>query len=115
MVIINDQLTLQHVQRSADMPVGVVGNILQYAALTLAIAQVLGLTPRRYIHYFLDAQIYEDQIDRVKRLIERQPRPFPTLTIIDPAIKDIFAFRPEHFELMDYDPHPSMNDIPVTE
>lgn len=113
--IINGELVLQHVQRSADMPVGVIGNILQYAALTLAVAQVLGLKPRRYIHYLLDAQIYEDQIDHVKRLIERPPRLFPTLKIIDPSIKDIFAFRPEHFELSDYNPHPPMNDIPVTE
>ncbi|MEK7186745.1 MAG: thymidylate synthase, partial [Patescibacteria group bacterium] len=62
-----------------------------------------------------DAQIYEDQVSHVKKIIRRRPNAFPTLRIIDTKIDDLFAFRPEHFELTDYHPHPAMNDIPVTE
>jgi thymidylate synthase len=112
--IINGKMTLQHVQRSADMPVGVVSNITQYAALLLMAAQVVGVEPYKYVHYFLDAQIYENQIEGVEELLKRVPRAFPTLRVVDPTIKDILAFRPEHFELSDYNPHPGIK-FPVTE
>ena len=114
LIIENERLTLQHVQRSCDLPVGGVGNIFQYAALTLAIAQVLEVTAYRYIHFFLDAQIYENQVDHVKKLLTHEPKPFSTLRITDPTIKNIFDFREEHFKLTDYESHESMNDIPVT-
>ena len=114
LTVIGNELTLTHVQRSCDLPVGAVGNIFQYPVLGMMFAQVLGLTFRRYVHYFIDGQIYENQIPWVEELVQREPRRFPTLRITDPTITDIFAFRPEHFELSDYDPHPAMNDIPVT-
>lgn len=112
--ILNGKLTLRHVQRSADFPVGVPSNIIQYAAVTLMMAQVLNLEPDEYIHDFLDAQIYDNQVKQVEELLRREPRPFPTLRITDPTIKDILAFRPEHFELTDYHPHPGIR-FPVTE
>jgi thymidylate synthase len=108
-------LTLNHVQRSADMPIGAPANIIQYAALTFMVAQVLGIEPYQYIHYFPDAQIYENQMDTVREIVSREPRPFPTFRITDLEIKDLFAFRPEHFELSDYDPHGPIVGIPVTE
>ena len=114
-IINNGKLTLQHVQRSADMPVGAVGNIIGYAAVALALARSLGVEPYRYVHFFMDSHIYEDQIPWVKLLLERDPRPFPTLRIKDTAPTDFLAIRGEHFELTDYNPHPAMNDIPVTE
>lgn len=94
-------------QRSADMPIGVPHNMIQYAALLLMVCQVLGMTPGVYTHSFADAHVYENQIDKVKELIERSPRPFPTLHL-DPSIKNLFDFRIEHFELREYNPHPGM-------
>lgn len=115
-VIINDgRLTLQHVQRSADMPVGAVGNIIGYASVALALARLLKVEPYRYVHFFMDAHTYEKQVPWVKTILERQPRAFPTLSISNLAPLDFLALRAEHFELTDYDPHPAMNDIPVTE
>ena len=116
-IIINEgKLTLQHVQRSADMPVGAVGNMIGYASVALALARVLKVIPYRYVHFFMDAHTYENQIDPwVKTLLERRPRRFPTLRISNSAPMDFLAIRGEHFELSDYDPHPAMNDIPVTE
>lgn len=101
-------------QRSCDVPVGLVANMVQWFAAFLALAQVTGFRPHTYIHAIHDGQIYTDQVNHVKRVIRRRPRPFPTLRITDPKIDDFFAFRPHHFELTDYDPHPAMNDIPVT-
>jgi thymidylate synthase len=115
-IVNNGRLTLQHVQRSADMPVGAVGNLVGYASIALAIARELQVEPYRYVHSFMDAHTYEDQINPwVNELLSRQPRPFPTMRIANDAPTDILALRGEHFELADYDPHPAMNDIPVTE
>jgi len=113
--ILNNRLYLQMDQRSCDAPVGLVSNLIQYTALALMLGQVTGYTPRTYVHNVRDGQIYVNQVRRVRELIRRRPRPFPTLVITDPTITDLFAFRPEHFRLSDYDPHPAMNDIPVTE
>lgn len=115
-VIINDgRLTLQHVQRSADMPVGAIGNMVGYAAVALQLARILDVEPYRYVHCFMDPHSYKVQLPWTKRIIAIEPRPFPTLLIKDDAPKDLLAFRAEHFELKDYNPHPAMNDIPVTE
>ena len=115
-VIVSDgKLTLQHVQRSADMPVGAVGNIIGYASVAIALARILGVEPHRYIHFFMDGHIYEDQISAVQEILDREPRVFPTLRIKDSAPTEFLAMRAEDFELTDYDPHPAMNDIPVTE
>lgn len=114
-ILLEDKMIFRMDQRSGDVPVGVPSNMIQHPALFLMLAQVTGYKPYMYIHSIHDAQIYEDQVDHAKRLLQRPPRPFPTLRITDPTIKDIFAFRPEHFELTDYHPHPAMNDIPVTE
>ncbi len=102
-------------QRSCDLPVGGPANMIQWSAVFLALAQVTGYKPHTFVHSIHDGQIYEDQTTHVKELIRRQPRPFPTLRIIDPTVDDFFAFRAEHFEITDYHPHPAMNDIPVTE
>jgi thymidylate synthase len=112
--IVNGKLTLQHLQRSADMPVGVVSNIVQYAALALMVARVLGIEPYQYVHYFFDAQIYENQLEKVEELLTREPRPFPTVKIVDESVTDILAFRPEHFSIEDYNPNATLA-FPVTE
>lgn len=113
--ILEDRMYLRMDQRSGDVPIGIPSNMIQYAALLLMLAQVTGYKPHTFIHAIHDAQIYEDQVPHVKKLIRRRPNAFPTLRITDTKIDDLFAFRPEHFELTDYHPHPAMNDIPVTE
>jgi len=112
--ILDGKLYLQMDQRSADVPIGVPSNMIQYTALTLMFAQVTGYEPYMFIHNLRDAQIYDNQVDYVKEVILREPRPFPTLRITEPNIKNIFDFRPEHFELDDYYPHTAIPDIPVT-
>lgn len=110
--IFDGKLTLHMKQRSGDFPIGVPNNMIQYFALLLMVAKVLGLEPWEYIHYVVDAHVYEDQIDKIDELVSREPRPFPTLKLNSDK-KDIFAFRHEDFELEDYNPHPSIN-FPAT-
>lgn len=110
--IINNKLTLHMFQRSADVPIGVPSNLVEYGALTMMIAQVLGLEAYEYVHSFSDAHIYVDQIDAVKEMLSREARPLPKMKM-NPKIKDLFAFRKEDFELTDYNPHPGIWGIPV--
>ena len=104
-VLINarGELTLHHFQRSADAPVGLVFNLIQYAALTLMIAQVTGYQPKELVYTTSDTHIYEQQIPDVEKLLKTEPGRFPTVTL-DPAVTDLFAFRPQHFAVSDYEP-----------
>ena len=110
--IIDDKLTLTMVQRSGDVPIGVPSNMIQYAALTLALAHVTGYEPHEYIHTIVDAHIYEDQLPVTKEILKREPRTFPEVHLNKPP-DDIFSFRKDHFELFQYNPHPAIANIPV--
>lgn len=105
--VIEGKLHMRMDQRSADMPIGVPFNMIQYAAILLMVCQVTGYKPGNYIHSFADAHIYENQVGKVQELIKRDPRPFPTLHL-DPSVKNLFDFRVEHFTLEEYDPHPGI-------
>jgi thymidylate synthase len=113
--VINERIHLHMFQRSGDVPVGVPSNMVQYAALTLMLEQLTGFAAGVYYHTISDAHVYEDQIDKVLPLLDREPRRLPTvhLTEVGKKITDIHGFRAEHFELSDYDPHPSVGRIPV--
>ena len=110
--IIENKLTLHMIQRSCDVPVGLPQNLIQYAALALAIAQVTGTQAYEYVHSFSDAHIYVDQMPAVETMLSREPRTLPTLKIISDK-KDLFDFRYQDFELSDYNPHPGIKSIPV--
>ena len=107
------ELSLHMLQRSADFPIGVPSNMVQYAALTMMLAHVTGYTPKEFIHSTSDAHIYEDQIDAVKEMLSRDrlPRTFPTVTMT--PRDDLFAFRATDFSLSDYYPHPAIPGIPA--
>lgn len=109
----NDRLDMCMDQRSCDVPIGLPANLIQYSALLLALAQVAGLKPGYYVHTIKNAHIYDDQIEGVREMLEREPRHLPLLKIVDPEIKDLFAFRAEHFEVVGYNPHPPIGNIPV--
>ncbi len=103
--VVNGRLSCQLYQRSADTFLGVPFNIASYALLTMMIAQVCGLQAGEFVHTLGDAHIYLNHIEQVKMQLTREPRKLPQMSI-NPDVKDIFNFRYEDFELIDYNPHP---------
>lgn len=99
------RLSCQLYQRSADVFLGVPFNIASYALLTMMVAQVTGLEPGEFVHTFGDAHLYLNHLEQAREQLTREPRPLPTMKI-NPAVDDIFEFRFEDFELINYDPHP---------
>ncbi|MDB5244642.1 MAG: Thymidylate synthase [Parcubacteria group bacterium] len=110
--VLEGRLHMRMDQRSADMPIGVPSNMVQYAALLLMMCQVTGYPPGNYVHSFADAHIYENQFEAVEEMLSRSPRVFPILKL-DPSVTDLFAFRAEHFTREEYDPHPAI-DVPYS-
>jgi thymidylate synthase len=98
-------LSCQLYQRSADVFLGVPFNIASYALLTMMMAQAAGLRPGELIHTLGDAHLYLNHLEQADLQLTRTPRPLPRLKI-NPAVRSIFAFRYEDFDLSGYDPYP---------
>ncbi|RKS13096.1 thymidylate synthase [Flavobacterium sp. 120] len=98
------KLSCQLYQRSADIFLGVPFNIASYALLTMMIAQVCDLQPGEFIHTFGDAHIYNNHFEQLELQLSREPKPLPKM-ILNPKIKDIFAFDFDDFTLEGYEPH----------
>ena len=101
------RLSCQLYQRSADVFLGVPFNIASYALLTLMVAQVTDLQPGEFIHTLGDAHLYLNHLEQARLQLSRAPRALPKMRI-NPAVKDLFAFRYEDFRLEGYDPHPAI-------
>ncbi len=101
------ELWLTHVQRSADVPVGLVANLIQYGALALMLAQIHRLTARGLAYFIVNAHLYdgeeESQLPQVNEMLTTTPVPLPTV-MLDPTVDNLFDFRAEHFTVEDYHP-----------
>jgi thymidylate synthase len=100
-------LSCQLYQRSADVFLGVPFNIASYALLTMMVAQVVDMVPGDFVHTFGDVHLYTNHFEQANRQLERVPYPLPQMQI-NPAVKSIFDFNFEDFELVNYQCHPGI-------
>jgi thymidylate synthase len=102
--VLNNKLSCQLYQRSADIFLGVPFNISSYALLTMMVADQCGLGYGEFVHTFGDAHIYTNHIDQVKQQLKREFRPLPTLSITK-GISSIYDYVYDDFILDNYNPH----------
>ncbi len=103
--VANGKLSCQLYQRSADIFLGVPFNIASYSLLLMMAAQATGLQAKDFVHTLGDAHIYKNHVEQVKLQLDRSPRALPVMKI-NPAVKNIFDFQYDDFQLESYDPHP---------
>lgn len=105
--VANEKLSCLMYQRSCDTFLGVPFNIASYSLLTMMMAQVTGLKPGDFVHVLGDVHIYKNHFKQVRQQLRRKPRKLPKM-IINPNVKNIDDFKYEDFELIGYDPHPTI-------
>lgn len=101
------RLSCQLYQRSCDIFLGVPFNIASYSLLTYMVAQQCNLLPGEFIWTGGDCHIYKNHFEQVALQLSRTPRPYPKLVIArKPA--SIFDYKFEDFEIVGYDPYPTI-------
>ena len=103
--VADNKLSCQLYQRSADIFLGVPFNIASYALLTMMMAQVCNLEVGEFVHTLGDAHIYSNHFEQTKLQLSREPKVLPKM-IINKNVKDIFGFKFNDFDLIDYESHP---------
>ena len=99
-------------QRAQDMLAANNWNVVQYAVLTMMFAQVSGFEPGEFIHVIADAHIYDRHVPVIEELIKNEPKSAPKF-IIDPAVKDFYAFTRDSFRVEGYEYSEFTGKIPV--
>ena len=108
--VANNKLSCQLYQRSADIFLGVPFNIASYALLTEMLAQVCGFKSGEFIHTLGDAHIYNNHMEQIRLQLSRTPKPLPKLKL-NPKIQNLFDFKYEDVEILNYEPHPAIKGI----
>ena len=91
-------------QRSGDFPLGIPINVASYSFLTHLLAKHCDLEAYEFVHFIGNCHIYEDHIEPIKAIFERNPYEFPTVEIADKK-EDINDYEVSDFFVSDYKCH----------
>lgn len=105
--VADGKLSCQLYQRSADYFLGVPFNIASYALLTHMFAQQCDLEPGEFVWTGGDVHIYSNHLEQANLQLSRSPYSLPSL-LIKQKPADIFSYRFEDFEIVNYQAHPSI-------
>ena len=106
--VVNEELSCQLYQRSADIFLGVPFNIASYALLTHMVAHVCNLKAGKFVHTLGDAHLYLNHLDQAKLQLSRDTKTLPQLKL-NSEVKNIFDFKFEDIEIVNYESHPSIS------
>ena len=109
--VIDNKLSCQLYQRSADMFLGVPFNIASYSLLTHMIAQMCELKVGDFVWSGGDCHIYLNHFEQVNEQISRTPMDLPYLLM--PAfntLNELLATKTSDYKLINYNP---MDSIPA--
>ena len=101
------RLSCQLYQRSADVFLGVPFNIASYALLTHMLAQQCDLDVGDFVWTGGDCHLYLNHLAQADQQLARTPLPAPTL-VLHRRPPNIFDYRYEDFEFVDYRYHPAI-------
>jgi thymidylate synthase len=117
-------ISLMWNQRSVDTFLGLPFNIASYGLLLEIIAKEVNMVPDELIGNLGDTHLYSNHIDQAKEQIGREPYELPKVEITErnwyqhqlvkehlgekTFIEKIMSYRPECFELLNYQSHPTI-------
>jgi len=104
--VAGDRLSCQLYQRSADVFLGVPFNIASYALLTHMMAQQAELQPGEFIWTGGDCHLYLNHLQQADLQLAREPLPLPRLALR--RAPNLFEYRYEDVEFVDYQHHPAI-------
>ena len=102
--VVDEKLSCQLYQRSADAFLGVPFNISSYALLMCMMAQVCDLTPGEFVWTGGDCHLYLNHLEQAKLQITRDPLPLPEL-VLNEEIMEIDSFTYDDIKIINYSHH----------
>ena len=99
-------------QRSQDMLAANNWNVVQYAVLTMMLAQVSGLEVGEFVHVIADAHIYDRHVPAIEEIIANEPKRAPVFHI-DPDVDDFYKFTRDSFSMEGYEYSEFTQKIPI--
>ena len=87
------------------MFLGVPFNVASYSLFTHIIAKECNLDVGEFVHTLGDYHIYHQHFNQVETQLNRKPKTLPNLKFNK---KNIFEYSINDFELLNYDPHPTI-------
>ena len=105
--VLDGKLSCMFNMRSNDVFLGLPFNIASYALLTHLVANECGLEVGELIYTGADVHIYSNHLEQCKEQLSRDPKQLPKL-VIKNKDKSIFDMDLCDFEVVGYDPHPTI-------
>tara|TARA_R110000796_G_scaffold11198_5_gene37378 strand:+ start:4404 stop:5456 length:1053 start_codon:yes stop_codon:yes gene_type:complete len=101
------RISLMWNQRSVDTPLGLPYNIASYALLLHLLASEMNMIPDELIGNLGDTHIYSNQIEGVKKQLERVPMKLPSIEIMDGMYSSL-SYDSDDVRLVGYESHPTI-------